>query len=127
MRYQYPLIRNHKRKVNEKPTIRIEIHTSCPKHKMGMEHIQFRRRNIRTARAESRSSPQMAIRLSLITWTKSHRQTEGGRTLTIRINHDRSAAFERSVKNYWESIKPRLHREFKVEHESPKFEDNLNP
>ena len=45
-------------------------------------------------------SQQMATRLSKINWTVSQRQTESGRTLTIRINHNISIALERSVINY---------------------------
>ena len=33
--------------------------------------------------------------------SKNVRQTESGRTMTIRINHNRSTALERSVINYW--------------------------
>ena len=39
--------------------------------------------------------------LSLIKWAKCPRQTESGRTLTIRIYHNRSIVLERSVINYW--------------------------
>ena len=47
----------------------------------------------------------MGIRLSYTNWTVSQRQTESGRTLTTRINHNRSVALERSVINYW-GLKP---------------------
>ena len=43
----------------------------------------------------------MFTRLSLINGTLCKRQTESGRTLTIRINHNRSIAIEQSVINYW--------------------------
>ena len=33
--------------------------------------------------------------------TKSHRQSESGRTIIIRINHNRSIALEQSAVNYW--------------------------
>ena len=39
--------------------------------------------------------------LSLMKWAKYPRHTESGRTLTIRIYHNRSIVLERSVINYW--------------------------
>ena len=38
--------------------------------------------------------------MATINWTVSQKQTESGRTLTIRINYNRSIALERPVINY---------------------------
>ena len=55
---------------------------------------------IKTAQVKSQgdsSFPTDGHKTVLINWTVSQRQTESGRTLTIRINHKRSIALERSV------------------------------
>ena len=67
-----------------------------PTIKMALKLKQHKRKAKGTAHSQ-----QMAIRLSLINRTVSQRQTEIGRTLTIRINHNRSIALECSVINYW--------------------------
>ena len=72
--------------------------TSCPRHQTGKEHIQFRRHKIKTSQEDS-SFPADGQQTILNKWTKSQRQTESGRTLTIRINHNRSTSSERSVIN----------------------------
>ena len=80
-----------------------------PRHQMGKERIQFRRHEIRTARAESQEDSSFPVDGLQATLNKitSHRQTRNGRTLKIIINHHRSIAFERSVINYW-GLKPVL-------------------
>ena len=47
-------------------------------------------------------SQQMATRLSVLNnWRVNQRQTGSGRTMTIRINYNRSTVLERSVINHW--------------------------
>ena len=47
----------------------------------------------------------------------NQRQTEGGRILTIRINHNSSTALERSLINYW-GLKPVLRARNDIENNS---------
>ena len=54
------------------------------------------------------SFPADGHKVIQIKWTISKRPTESERTLTIRINHNRSTTLERSVINYWGGVKPVL-------------------
>ena len=59
---------------------------------------------IKTAQVKSQgdsSFPTNGLKATLINWTVSQRQIEGGRTLPIRINHNRSIALERPALDYW--------------------------
>ena len=66
--------------------------------------MQLRRHKVKQHmwKAKSSSFPADGHQAILNKVMKSQRQTESGRTLTIRISHNRSTALERTVINYWE-------------------------
>ena len=91
-----------KRWVYEKAMIRNrynKISTSFPRHHTGKEYKQLRRHKVKRQRTSSfQAHDHQAI---LNNMNKKLRQTESGRTMTIRINHNSNTALERSVTIYW--------------------------
>ena len=80
--------------------------TSCPKHQTGKGHLQLARPKNKNSASETPRGQLFPNRWppGYPKWTVSQRQTESKRTLTIRINHNRNIALERSVINYWAAL-----------------------
>ena len=94
--------------------------TSYPRHQTGKENIQFRRHKSRKPRGDGHQA--------ILNTCRMKRQTESGRTLTIRINHNRNNALERSAKITGEvggSLK-RFYFEKKKKKTRPRFCCGLN-
>ena len=109
---QLLLLFDFPRKVDKKAMIVNRYNsTSFPIHHTGNEHKQLRRHKVKQHKQKSKRSAlsqQIFTRLSYT--TNSQRLTGSGRTMTIKINHNRSTALERSVINNWRwGLKPVLH------------------
>ena len=89
------MIHQSRRKGNDQEPIQTNS-TSCPRHQMGKEHMQFRQHKIKKQQEQKDKKTTSSFPED----GHQNEQTESGRTMTININHNRSTTLERSVTNY---------------------------